>query len=108
MRIKSVNTTVGISYGTSLVMVEREELAFPLPSLIADCGGILGLFVGIKYLNDYSIFKDIHRFQFLDGLGVLGFGNKEDFCGMYTRNSAPDSFLELYIYTKYIITITID
>ena len=53
MRIKSVNTTVGISYGTSLVMVEREELAFPLPSLIADCGGILGLFVGIKYLNDY-------------------------------------------------------
>lgn len=103
VRIKSVNTTVGISYGTSLVMMEREELAFPLPSLIADCGGILGLFVGIKYLNNYSILTYIHRLQFLDGLGVLGFGIKEDFWGMHNRHSAPSSFLEIYNYYHYLL-----
>ena len=50
MRIKAVNTTVGIIYGTSLVSVETEQLAFPLPSVIADCGGILGLLTGFNVL----------------------------------------------------------
>ena len=55
VRIKSPNTTVGIIYGSSLVQVEKEELTFPLTSLIADCGGILGLFVGFNFIMVWQL-----------------------------------------------------
>ena len=32
------------------VLTETEELAFSLSSLVADCGGVLGLFVGFNFL----------------------------------------------------------
>ena len=32
------------------ILVRREEIAFPFSSLLADCGGILGLFVGFNFL----------------------------------------------------------
>ena len=48
MRQPAPNTTVAIMYESSIVHVEKEELAYPLSSLIADSGGILGLFVGFN------------------------------------------------------------
>ena len=32
------------------VQVMKEEMAFPFGSLVADCGGILGLFIGFNFL----------------------------------------------------------
>ena len=32
------------------VLTETEELAYSLSSLVADCGGVLGLFVGFNFL----------------------------------------------------------
>ena len=44
------NTNVAIMFENSIVHVEKEELAYPMSSLIADSGGILGLFVGFNFL----------------------------------------------------------
>ena len=56
IRTLSSNTSVTISYGTSVVEMEKEEWAFPLRSLIADCGGTLGLFVGFNFLMIWHSF----------------------------------------------------
>ena len=44
------NTNVAIMFDNSIVHVEKEELAYPMSSLIADSGGIMGLFVGFNFL----------------------------------------------------------
>ena len=44
------NTNVAIMFENSIVHVEKEELAYPMSSLIADSGGIMGLFVGFNFL----------------------------------------------------------
>ena len=30
--------------------VQREEKAYPFSALVADCGGVLGLFIGFNFL----------------------------------------------------------
>ena len=37
-------------FQTNIVEVQREELAYPLLSLVADVGGVLGLFLGFNFL----------------------------------------------------------
>ena len=37
-------------FATSSVQVLREEEAFSFGDLVADCGGVLGLFVGFNFL----------------------------------------------------------
>ena len=37
-------------FSTQNILVRREVLAFPTDSLVADCGGILGLFLGFNFL----------------------------------------------------------
>ena len=39
-----------IHFGNSLIMMEEEVYNFELVDLVADCGGILGLFVGFNFL----------------------------------------------------------
>ena len=34
----------------SKTLVEKEQVAFPFSSLVAECGGTLGLFVGFNFL----------------------------------------------------------
>ena len=50
--IESNNMTVlgPIIFATASVQVLREEEAFTFGSLVADCGGVLGLFVGFNFL----------------------------------------------------------
>ena len=50
MRVPAPNTNVAIMFENSIVHVEKEELAYPMSSLIADSGGIMGLFVGFNFL----------------------------------------------------------
>ena len=37
-------------FKTNFVEVQGEELAYPLLSLVADFGGVLGLFIGFNFL----------------------------------------------------------
>ena len=43
-------TEVQIMFDSSSILTETEELAYSLSSLVADCGGVLGLFVGFNFL----------------------------------------------------------
>ena len=57
-RIKTIRLTENENNGSKLfavfstqnVLVRREILAFPTDSLVADCGGVLGLFLGFNFL----------------------------------------------------------
>ena len=44
------NRTGLVLYLSDTVQVLKEEMAFPFSSLVADCGGILGLFIGFNFL----------------------------------------------------------
>ena len=44
------NTVVGPIFASGTIQVHKEEEAFPFISLVADCGGILGLFIGFNFL----------------------------------------------------------
>ena len=41
---------VKIMFDRPGIITETEELAYSLSSLVADCGGVLGLFVGFNFL----------------------------------------------------------
>lgn len=43
-------TSLRILFGSSEVQVEAEEEAASFPSLVADCGGTLGLFIGFNFM----------------------------------------------------------
>lgn len=43
-------TTLTIVKASSSVVIEKEEAAFPFGSLLADVGGVLGLFLGFNFL----------------------------------------------------------
>ena len=43
-------TTLRPIFASDTIQVEKEEEAFPFISLVADCGGILGLFIGFNFL----------------------------------------------------------
>ena len=44
-------TTVYIMLSSSSVILEKEEKAFSFQSLVADVGGVLGLFIGFSFLG---------------------------------------------------------
>ena len=45
------NTTIlSIILTSSTIRIETEVEAFPFESLVADCGGVLGLFIGFNFL----------------------------------------------------------
>ena len=37
-------------FSSDTILVRKEEEAFPLTSLVADIGGVLGLFIGFNFL----------------------------------------------------------
>ena len=46
----SVKTELWPVFSSDSVLVKREEEAFSFVSLVADCGGCLGLFIGFNFL----------------------------------------------------------
>ena len=56
MQIQEDNESPGhdpqlhLAYSEDYVEVLKEEEAYPFLSLVADCGGILGLFIGFNFL----------------------------------------------------------
>ena len=45
-------------FTSATVSVEKEEMEFSFDDLVADCGGVLGLFIGFNFLMvwDFIIF----------------------------------------------------
>ena len=43
-------THLTLVFSTNTVEVIKEEPAFPLSSFVADCGGVLGLFIGFNFI----------------------------------------------------------
>ena len=43
-------TDLKLQFISDSVQILREEEAFPFESLVADCGGALGLFVGFNFI----------------------------------------------------------
>ena len=48
--IKGNITLLSIVFASTSVLVLKEEEAFTFGSLVADCGGVLGLFIGFNFL----------------------------------------------------------
>ena len=46
-------------FSSDTILVRKEEEAFPFASLVADCGGILGLFVGFNFLMIWEWMMDL-------------------------------------------------
>ena len=43
-------TELWSAFASDTITVKREEEAFSFGSLVADCGGVLGLFIGFNFL----------------------------------------------------------
>ena len=52
-------TNVRILFESSNVEVEKEVPAFPIVSLVADVGGVLGLFLGFNILMIWDFIHDV-------------------------------------------------
>ena len=42
-------------FASSKVCVEKEEIEFTFDDLVADCGGVLGLFIGFNFLMVWDV-----------------------------------------------------
>ena len=57
------DSRVTLLHASDTVYIEQEELAYPLETMIADCGGVLGLFIGFNFLIVWDYFlKLVDRF----------------------------------------------
>ena len=54
-------TTVNIMFTSPKVIVNNEKEAYPANSLIAECGGLLGLFVGFNFLMFWDFIVYFYR-----------------------------------------------
>ena len=60
------NTIVRASFISDRIVVQKEEEAFSFGTLVADCGGILGLFLGFNFLMIWEwLIKFCSFFQFV-------------------------------------------
>ena len=50
MRIATEETTLNLMFTSATLSVEKEEMEFSFDDLVADCGGVLGLFIGFNFL----------------------------------------------------------
>ena len=50
MQVPAHNKTVlSLMFASSIVLVEKDEIEFTF-DVVADCGGVLGLFIGFNFL----------------------------------------------------------
>ena len=43
-------TQLALTFSSDTIEILKEEEAYPFLSLVADCGGVLGLFIGFNFL----------------------------------------------------------
>ena len=44
-------TRVVVMFTSSTLRMEKEQFAFSFPSLVADVGGVMGLFIGFSFIS---------------------------------------------------------
>ena len=49
-------TLLNAVFASSSILMEKEEQAFSFESLVADVGGVLGLFIGFNFLEIMQLF----------------------------------------------------
>ena len=49
-------TKMKIMFGSTTLEILKETEAFPFPSLVAECGGTLGLFIGFNFVMIWDFF----------------------------------------------------
>ena len=50
------NTTqLFIKFDNPSILTEKEEEAYSIGSLVADCGGVLGLFIGFNFIMVWDV-----------------------------------------------------
>ena len=54
-------TQLYLTLATKKVLVEREVASYSFLSLVADCGGLLGLFMGFNFLMIFDLFVEIYN-----------------------------------------------
>ena len=62
---KHVNGTTQLwpMFSSESILVRREEEAYPFSSLLADCGGTLGLFIGFNFMMMWGWMLDFSFFS---------------------------------------------
>ena len=45
----------------SILSVQKEEIEFPFADLVADCGGILGLFIGFNFIMVWDLIVSMSK-----------------------------------------------
>ena len=48
-------------YSSKKVIIEKEEAAYSLTSFVAECGGLLGMFVGFNFLFVWDLFVETYQ-----------------------------------------------
>ena len=48
-------------YSSKKVIMEKEEAAYSLTSFVAECGGLLGMFVGFNFLLVWDLFVETYQ-----------------------------------------------
>ena len=60
MMEKKMNSSVlRVLFDRPTVLIEKEELAYPFITLLADFGGVLGLFIGFNFLMIWDIIVSV-------------------------------------------------
>ena len=58
-------TVLSLKFRSPSILTKKEEEAYPIVSLVADCGGVLGLFLGFNFLMIWdSLFHMFKKFKF--------------------------------------------
>ena len=52
---KQIFSEVRVLFSGTNIFIEKEELAYPFITLLADFGGVLGLFIGFNFLMIWDI-----------------------------------------------------
>ena len=54
-------TKLYLTLATKKILVEREVPSYSFLSFVADCGGLLGLFIGFNFLMIFDLFVMIYQ-----------------------------------------------
>ena len=54
-------TQLYLTLTSKKVLVEKEESSYSFLSLVADCGGLLGLFIGFNFLMMFDFLVEIYQ-----------------------------------------------
>ena len=55
MILPSDSTSLSATFASSTIQILREEEAYSFLTLVADCGGVLGLFIGFNFLMIWGV-----------------------------------------------------